>query len=83
MEMKMNTGMLWYDNDSQIDIRAKLARAIAYYQKKYGQMPDLCYVHPSMLPDKPIRSAGVDVQPDQMILPNHFWIGLKAPVATA
>ena len=34
-------------------------RAIAYYQKKYGQTPDLCFVHPSMLPDRnPIRSRG-------------------------
>ena len=74
----MNIGMLWFDNDPQIDIRTKLNRAIAYYQKKYGQTPDLCYVHPSMLPDKNINPSGVDLQPDQMILPNHFWIGLKA-----
>jgi len=78
----MNIGMLWFDNDPQIDIRTKLNRAIAYYQKKYGQTPDLCYVHPSMLPDKNINSTGVDLQPDQMILPNHFWIGLKASAAS-
>ena len=30
----MNTGMLWFDNDPQIDIRAKINRAIANYQKK-------------------------------------------------
>lgn len=78
----MNIGMLWFDNDPQIEIREKLNRAIAYYQKKYGQTPDLCYVHPSMLPDKNIYSPGVDLQPDQMILPNHFWIGLKATAAS-
>jgi len=83
MEKKMNTGMLWFDNDPQIDIRAKINRAIAYYQKKYGQTPDLCYVHPSMLPGNSIFSTGVDVQPDQMILPNHFWIGLKATGVSA
>jgi len=75
--------MLWFDNDPQIDIRTKLNRAIAYYQKKYGQTPDLCYVHPSMLPGNAIRSSEIDVQPDQMILPNHFWIGLKANAASA
>jgi len=83
MEKKMNTGMLWFDNDPQIDIRSKINRAIAYYQKKYGQTPDLCYVHPSMLPGNSIFSTGVDVQPDQMILPNHFWIGLKATGVSA
>jgi hypothetical protein len=35
-----------------------------------------------MLPDKNIYSPGVDLQPDQMILPNHFWIGLKATAAS-
>ena len=79
--MKMNTGMLWFDNDPQIDIRVKIDRAILYYQKKYGQTPDLCYVHPSMLAGKLPISGGVDVQPDQMILPNHFWIGLKVTTA--
>ena len=78
----MNTGMLWFDNDPQIDIRTKINRAIAYYQKKYGQPPDLCYVHPSMLIDKSVPSNGVDVQADQLTLPNHFWIGLKASAAT-
>jgi hypothetical protein len=82
MEMKMNTGMLWFDNDPQMDIRTKIDRAIVYYQKKYGQMPDLCYVHPSMLAGKLLPSGEVDVQTDQMILPNHFWIGLKASAAT-
>ena len=76
----MTTGMLWFDNDPQIDMRTKLNRAVAYYQKKYGQTPDLCYVHPSMMLENPIRSAGVDVQTDQMILPNHFWIGVKPMV---
>ena len=60
--------MLWFDNDPQIDIRVKIDRAILYYQKKYGQTPDLCYVHPSMLAGKLPISGGVDVQPDQMIL---------------
>lgn len=73
----MTTGMLWFDNDPQIDMRTKLNRAVAYYQKKYGQTPDLCYVHPSMIPDNPIRTAGMEVQTDQMVLPNHFWIGVK------
>lgn len=78
----MTTGMLWFDNDPQIDMRTKLNRAVAYYQKKYGQAPDLCYVHPSMLSENPIRAVGLDVQADQMILPNHFWIGVKPMVSS-
>ena len=75
----MSTGMLWFDNDPKLDLPAKIQRAMDYYQKKYGQKPDLCYVNPSALDDKPLRGAGVEVQTNQMILPNHFWLGMKLP----
>ena len=71
----MKTGMLWFDNDPKVDLTVKIAQASAYYQKKYGSRPDLCYVHPSMLKDgKPIRN-GIDIRPNRYVLPNHMWIG--------
>jgi len=73
----MNTGMLWFDNDPKVDILTKIQRATEYYQSKYGQKPDLCYVHPSMMAEKPARTGGIDVQVNQMVLPNHFWLGVK------
>jgi len=45
----MNVGMLWFDNDPRTALTVKVARAADYYQKKYGLVPDLCLVHPSML----------------------------------
>jgi hypothetical protein len=75
--MDMNTGMLWFDNDPKLDFNSKVMRAAAYYQKKYGQTPNLCYVNPSMSIDIPSKSSGVDVQTNQTILPNHFWLGVK------
>lgn len=75
----MSTGMLWFDNDPKLDVMAKIQRAMDYYQKKYGQKPDLCYINPSALGDKPLKGAGVEVQTNQMILPNHFWLGMKLP----
>jgi len=77
METDMNTGMLWFDNDPKIDIFVKIMRASEYYQKKYGQTPNVCFVHPSMKVEVPSKSIGVDVQVNQMILPNHFWLGVK------
>jgi len=77
METDMNTGMLWFDNDPKIDIFVKIMRASEYYQKKYGQTPNVCFVHPSMKMEVPSKSIGVDVQVNQMILPNHFWLGVK------
>ena len=44
----MHTGMLWFDN-SQTALNIKIQKAVDYYHKKYGRIPDLCLVHPSML----------------------------------
>ena len=45
----MNVGMLWFDNDPKSNLDAKIERAADYYRGKYGKVPTLCFVHPSML----------------------------------
>lgn len=78
----MKTGMLWFDNDPKIDLGSKIVRASQYYRNKYGAVPNLCYVHPSMLtPDQnenPAQRqlAGVEVRSNQMVQPNHLWLGV-------
>ncbi len=79
---EMKVGMLWFDNDSSQTFDWKVRRAAAYYQKKYGQFPSLCYVHPTMLESNPVESANgpyktgqVEVRCVPWVLPNHFWIG--------
>ncbi len=73
----MNIGMLWYDND-KTDLVLKVKRAAGYYQKKYGTTPNLCFVHPSMLPisDDVLKAGKVEVRSTASVLPNHFWIGI-------
>ena len=76
----MNVGMLWFDNDPRTALTAKVARAADYYHQKYGLVPDLCLVHPSMLtnphPDLVDGTAGkVAVRPNRLIQPGHLWIG--------
>ncbi len=74
----MKTGMLWFDNDTKTDLLAKIARAAEYYQHKYGQRPDLCYVHPSMLGQVSTgRTAGMEIRPTRQVLPNHLWLGVN------
>ena len=87
----MDIGMLWFDNDNSADLDVKVKRAASYYQKKYGQSPNLCFVHPSMLPTngkksgskakakngKPRKSSGVELRTSQALLPNHFWLGIN------
>lgn len=88
----MKVGMLWFDNDVKADLNTKVERASAYYQKKYGRTPTLCFVHPSMLPqngkeeasqtgdkkkEKRYTSGNVELRGTLTVLPNHFWIGVN------
>ena len=77
----MNVGMLWFDNDVHTALTAKVNRAADYYRQKYGLVPDLCLVHPSMLGERPDLVEGhagkVTVRPNKAILPGHLWIGTE------
>ncbi len=73
----MNVGMLWFDNDPKADLTSKISRAVAYYQSKYGQTPNLCFVHPSMVKSSPAKSGSIEVRSSRSVQPNHFWLGLN------
>ena len=88
----MDIGMLWFDNDKKSDYEAKIERAASYYQNKYGKAPNLCFVHPCMIPlngnqesdqanfpsdTPPLKSQGVEIRISKTMLPNHFWIGVN------
>ncbi len=95
----MKIGMLWFDNDPKADLKVKIERAASYYSKKYGQAPNLCFVHPSMTPatnpaqfaggngnGKPQTehfSANIEVRTNRSVLPNHFWIGIAESQTSA
>jgi hypothetical protein len=80
----MNIGMLWFDNDPKAEIDTKIERAANYYQHKYGKAPNICFIHPSMLPNAPIAEAGarlhsgeIEIRSSGTVQPNHFWLGMK------
>lgn len=73
----MNVGMLWFDNDPKTPLAAKVSRAVEYYQRKYGRMPNLCLVHPSMFNEREIAQAQIAIRPYRSVLPGHFWIGVE------
>lgn len=77
----MNIGMLWFDNDPKADLRVKIERAATYYQTKYGQSPNLCFVHPSMISSEAGKAGLVEIRPNRSVLPNHFWIGINSAPA--
>jgi mevalonate pyrophosphate decarboxylase len=74
----MNIGMLWFDNDPKTDITVKISRAVDYYRQKYGQTPNLCFVHPSMVKSGPAKTGNIEVRSSRSVLPNHFWLGQNA-----
>jgi hypothetical protein len=87
----MDIGMLWFDNDRKTSIPNKVERAAQYYQKKYGVNPDICFVHPKMVKGEDVMKMGskkeankdqikigkILVLINEMVLPDHFWIGIK------
>jgi hypothetical protein len=74
----MNIGMLWFDNDSKTDLPAKIKRAATYYKEKYGQTPNLCFVHPSMVKAPAPSEVGIELRTTRSVLPNHFWLGVNS-----
>ena len=91
----MKIGMLWFDENSKAELPSRIERAASYYHQKYGQGPNLCYVHPSMLKegiltldlDEKNQQSGlphfkVEVRPTKTIRPNHFWLGIKENAAS-
>jgi len=79
--------LLWFDNDPKTEIATKIQRAASYYRDKYGQLPTLCFVHPSMISqgetkEEKIYHSGLEVRTSQSVLPNHFWIGVNGKSST-
>jgi hypothetical protein len=74
----MKVGMLWFDEDQEVDFAQKIERASDYYRLKYGRRPDLCFVHPESIGegDSPSK-ATMKVKTSNTLLANHFWIGIE------
>ncbi len=78
-------GLLWFDGDPRRSFDAKIEQAVARYRVKFGQEPNVCYVHPSCLPADLAAAAApagaaaalraIQVRTARDILPNHFMLG--------
>ncbi len=83
----MNIGMLWFDNDPKVDLQHKVDKAASYYRNKYNRVPNVCFVHPTMLTPEVVQAVegdgryvtkgGVEVRSNRSVMPNHFWIGVN------
>jgi len=78
----MKTGMLWMDKEPDGALEVKIRRAVRYYQQRFGQLPNLCFVHPSLLlgqaeGDIFEDALGIEVLGSQHLEPEQLWVGFK------
>ncbi len=75
----MNIGMMWFDPDKTKTIPERITKARDYFAVKYGEQPTLCYLHPSLMPERGEDTviAGIRIKSMHTIQPNHFWIGVE------
>jgi hypothetical protein len=71
--------MLWFDNDPRTTLSVKIQKAMDYYSKKFGRIPDICLVHPSMLDSdqKQFELGKLAIRPYRPVMPGHLWIGVE------
>jgi hypothetical protein len=79
-ELKMETGLLWFDDDPRRELEDKVLRAAAHYERKHGHKPNLCFIHPSAFNGngkRRLKKAGkVEIRPGRSVLRHHFWLGV-------
>ena len=75
----MHTGMVWFDKDPRTTLSVKIQKAMDYYSKKFGRIPDICLVHPSMLESgqKQFELGKLTIRPYRPVMPGHLWIGVE------
>lgn len=88
----MKSGLLWYDNDPQRALEDKISLAAQRYHEKFGQWPNMCFVHPQAIAgeseqkvriacaEKPKR-ATIQVVTAPNVLLHHYWLGQGAKQA--
>lgn len=70
----MNKGMLWYDNNTKLNIENRVLEAVEFFMDKYGYKPHCAFVNPTMA-EKPIKiKNNIKIVPNEKILKNHIWL---------
>jgi len=71
--------MLWFDDDPRTTLSVKIQKAMDFYSKKFGRIPDICLVHPSMVDSgqKQTKLEKLTIHPYRPVMPGHLWIGVE------
>jgi len=75
----MEIGLLWFDDNKDKSLEAKVDEAVAAYCAKprfAGKTPNTCYVHASTLPEgQEVHLDGVRIVAITTVAPNSFLVG--------
>ena len=80
-DVVMREGLLWYNDNPKLPLAAKIEEAVRRYRVKFGESPDLCFVHPDALAESAELPNFITVAARATIRPNNFWVGVKRPGA--
>lgn len=70
----MKEGLLWYDNQGNIDLKERITSAVKFFESKYGYLPKKCFVNPATL-EKPFEmDRKIKVFPSDRVIVNHIWL---------
>ncbi len=70
----MKEGLLWYDNQENVDVRERIASAVKFFESKYGYLPKRCFVNPVTL-EKPLElDKKIKVLLNDRVIVNHIWL---------
>ena len=73
----MLTGTMWFDNSAGTSFGSRLEKATSFYMRRYGEAPNLCLVHPSMLNAVRGHFGRITVRAHPFVLPGHLWLGVE------
>jgi len=74
----MEIGLLWFDDGEKRSLKEKIDNAVSHYEKRFGDQPTVCYMHPDMMVENFDPLKGVAVRTAANVLPNHFWVGIAS-----
>jgi hypothetical protein len=74
----MDIGLLWYDGNPKKSVQAKIEEGAECYRDKFGARPNACHVNPLDITEH----DGLLVVGNNLIRPNHFWLGFEAEEET-
>ena len=70
----MKEGLLWYDSQKNVGINERITTAVKYFEKKYGYLPEKCYVNPDTMGKELHEGEQTKVITDERVIINHFWL---------